>query len=104
MIEFDDEDIYKILQDKTVEEQLILLENSWDKRYGKIVKHDDGLIEFITGGWSDNEYLIGIFCNYAMNLKFATCKIGELSGGSHYFYFREDKDTTYFKIVKEVQE
>ena len=104
MIELDEEDIYKILQDKSIEEQLEILTNSWNTSYGKIVQHDDSLIEFITGGWSDNEYLIRVFCNFVRNYNFAKYKVGELTGGSHYFYFKEDKYNTHFKIVKEVKE
>lgn len=63
--------------------------------YGKVKEHDNGLYEFITGGWSDNEYLLGML-NHPLS-KFSKHYVGWLRGGS--WGFAENYDGYRFDVV-----
>lgn len=71
--------------------------------YGKLRKHDDGLYEITTGGWSEDEQLVHALINPAS--KFHYHYIGYLMGGA--FYFDEDKTIEShrrIRIIKEKEE
>lgn len=96
MLEYSDDEILEILKDKSVNEQLELLTLCWNENYGTITKYDNNLMKFSTGGWSDNERLIGLFCS-PMNYRFSKHKIGYIRGGHIYLYFGNDRPT--FDII-----
>ena len=62
---------------------------------GKVKEHDNGLYEFITGGWSDNENLLDML-NHPLS-KFRKHYVGWLRGGS--WWFAENEDDYIFDVV-----
>lgn len=67
------------------------------RQYGSMKVHPNGLYEFTTGGWSENEWLLSM-CNHIV-CKFHRHYVGWLRGGS--WWFAENTDDYRFNIAGE---
>ena len=91
-----DEEIYGLFRGKNFKQCMKLLENAWDDKYGLIKLHPNNVVEFVTGGWSENEELI-YYAKHLLNYDCSKHYVGSIRGGSHYFAPR-NKDYQ-FKII-----
>lgn len=76
-----------------------LLEELIDEPYGNVYRYDDGLVQFTTGGWSDNESLIHSIVGVLTNIFSWKHYIGWTVGGSYWFV--KEKMGIYVLIEKE---
>lgn len=90
ILDLTDDEIFELINKRSFKENLLLLEAEWAD-YGKVKHHENGLIEFVTGGWSDNEELIRYFTNIRA-YNFSKNYVGYIRGGSHFFYEKNEQE------------
>ena len=95
-LNLEDDEIYELLNKRSFEEVIKLMKDEWAS-YGVVREHDDGLIEFVTGGWSENEILIDYVTDF--RCKHRSHYVGFIVGGAH--FFQPNHDGVWFDIIAE---
>lgn len=93
---FDEEDIIKKLNEMDLK-TIAHIYSNFD--YANIKFHGENLVEFITGGWSDNEFFISCLTDY--RCKYHYHYVGYIVGGSSFFMINKTLSSNYrYSIIE----